>query len=101
MRRFKVRLSDEAELDLDNIYRFVRWRSQSTDTARAYVARLQKFLADFETLPERGTLYNEIRPGLRRIGFEGRISVAFVVEDGEIIVLRLLYAGQQGGLGEG
>lgn len=98
MKRFKVRLSEAAELDLDNIYRFVRRQSQSTETARAYVARLQMFLAAFETFPERGTLYNEIRPGLRRVGFERRISVAFVVEDGEVVVLRLLYAGQAGPL---
>lgn len=98
MKRFKIRLSEAAELDLDNIYRFVRRQSQSVVTARAYVARLQMFLATFETFPERGTLYNEIRPGLRRVGFEGRISVAFIVEDDEVVVLRLLYAGQAGPL---
>ncbi len=98
MKRFKVRLSQDAELDLDNIYRFVRRQSQSTEIARAYVTRLQNFLAAFETFPERGSLYNDIRPGLRRVGFEGRISVAFIVDDGEVLVLRLLYAGQAGPL---
>ena len=98
MKRFRVRLSQDAELDLDNIYRFVRRQSQSTAIARAYVTRLQNFLAAFETFPERGSLYNDIRPGLRRVGFEGRISVAFIVDDGEVLVLRLLYAGQAGPL---
>jgi len=36
-----------------------------------------------------------IRPGLRIVGFERRVSVAFVVEEDEVVILRLLYAGRQ------
>lgn len=37
---------------------------------------------------------SEIREGLRIVGFERRVSVAFVVEDSEVVILRILYAGQ-------
>ena len=40
------------------------------------------------------TIFEGIRPGLRVVSFERRIAVAFVVEDGEAVILRLLYAGQ-------
>jgi plasmid stabilization system protein ParE len=36
-----------------------------------------------------------VREGLRIVGFERRVSVAFVVEDSEVIILRILYAGQE------
>ncbi|WP_245440530.1 type II toxin-antitoxin system RelE/ParE family toxin [Neorhizobium sp. T25_13] len=84
---------DEAVADITCIYRSVRRKSASTVVARSYVARLRTFLAGLETFPERGTI-RDTRDGMRIIGFERRISVAFVVEDEEAIILRLLYAGQ-------
>ena len=51
--------------------------------------------------PKRGSVHNEIRPELHVIGFERRVSIAFVVEDGaqEVAILRILYAGQELKLG--
>lgn len=95
MKHYHVRLSDEAETDLAGIYRLLRIRSASTVTARAYVARIRAFIVDFDTFPERGTLRDHVRPGLRVVGFERRVSVAFVVEDTDVVILRVLYAGQQ------
>ena len=79
MRRYHVRLTEEAELDLAHIYRFVRHKSASAVVARNYAARIHDFLRGFETLPERGSIRDHVRPGLRIIGFERRVSVAFVV----------------------
>ncbi|MBB5551179.1 plasmid stabilization system protein ParE [Rhizobium lentis] len=45
--------------------------------------------------PERGSLRDHVRPGLRIVGFERRVSVAFVVEPTEVIIIRILYAGQR------
>jgi plasmid stabilization system protein ParE len=94
MKRYDVRLTTEAELDLANIYRYVRRKSASPTIARDYTARIRTFLAEFETFPERGTVRNHIREGLRIVGCERRVSVAFIVEDNEVVVLRILYAVQ-------
>lgn len=94
MKRYDVRLTTEAELDLANIYRYTSNSSASSATARGYITRIRTFLAGFETFPERGTVRSEIREGLRIVGFERRVSVAFVVEDSEVVILRILYAGQ-------
>lgn len=95
MKRYYVRLTDEAEWDLAHIYRFVRQRSASSIIARNYTARIKVFLDGFETFPERGSSRDHIRPGMRIVGFERRVSVAFVVESAEVVILRILYAGQQ------
>lgn len=95
MKRYTVRLTEEAELDLAHIYRFVRGKSASVEVARTYVRRIRAFLAGFDTFPERGSLRGHVRQGLRVVGFERRVSVAFVVEPTEVVILRVLYAGQQ------
>ncbi|PDT02805.1 plasmid stabilization protein [Rhizobium chutanense] len=95
MKRYRIRLTDEAELDLARIYRFVRKKSASSAAARDYVARIKTFVNGFDTYPEQGSIRGQVRPGLRIVGFERRISVAFVVEPTEVVILRILYAGQQ------
>jgi len=95
MKCYQIRLSEEAERDLAHIYRFVRRKSASGSVARTYVARIRTFLDGFESFPERGSLRDHVRPGLRIVGFEHRVSVAFVVESENIVILRILYAGQQ------
>lgn len=94
MKRYPVRLSAEAETDFAEIYRFVRRKSASATIARNYVRRIRAFVAELELFPERGTVRANVREDLRIVGFERRVSVAFVVEEGEVIVLRVLYAGQ-------
>lgn len=94
MERYNIRLTDEAELDLARIYGFIRKKSASSIIARNYVARIRVFLDEFQDFPERGSLRDHVRPGLRIIGFERRVSVAFVVEPTEVAILRILYAGQ-------
>ncbi|QCI65944.1 type II toxin-antitoxin system RelE/ParE family toxin [Phreatobacter stygius] len=83
-----------AEADLKGIYAFIRDQA-SPRTARSYVDRILTDLAGFDLFPERGTVRDEIRPGLRVIGFARRISIAFIVEAEEVVVLRILYAGRQ------
>ncbi|MBY3380815.1 type II toxin-antitoxin system RelE/ParE family toxin [Rhizobium laguerreae] len=95
MKRYSIRLTDEAELDLAGIYNFVRKTSASSIVARDYVARIKTFVSGFEAHPERGSVRDHVRPGLRIVGFERRVSVAFVVEPTEVVVLRILYAGQR------
>ncbi|MBB4234627.1 type II toxin-antitoxin system RelE/ParE family toxin [Rhizobium esperanzae] len=100
MKRYYIRFTDEAELDLARIYGFVRRKSASSAVARNYVARIKTFVDGFETYPERGSVRDDVRPGLRIVGFERRVSVAFVVESAEVIILRVLYAGQRFESGE-
>lgn len=66
----------------------------SATAAPAYVQRVEIWLAGFDIATERGTLRDDIRPGLRTEGFERRITVAFTVVDATVTILRVFYAGQ-------
>ena len=94
---YRIRLRPEAETDLQLLYQGLVERGASPFTARAYVNRIFGYVNGLDLFPKRGSLRNEIRPGLRVIGFERRVSIAFVVEDDtqDVVVLRILYGGQQ------
>jgi plasmid stabilization system protein ParE len=47
-----------------------------------------------ESLPRRGTLRDDIRPGLRLIGFERRALIAFRIKRRSVAILRILYGGR-------
>jgi len=54
---------------------------------------VRAFCERLDYASERGTRRDDIRPGLRIIGFEGRVTVAFMVEAERVVVLRLFDGG--------
>lgn len=91
---YRIKLLPEAEDDLAAIYTYIR-DNASPAIARGYVLRIQAFLRGFDTFPERGTPRDDIRPGLRIVGFERRVTIAFVVEGDQVIFSNILYGGRQ------
>ena len=47
-----------------------------------------------ERLPERGTPRDDIRPGLRVMGFERRATIVFQIVGTEVIIARVFYGGR-------
>jgi toxin ParE1/3/4 len=66
----------------------------SADVAERYLHRLRSYCERFDVFSERGTRRDDLRPGVRTIGFERRVTVAFAVFDDEVVILRLFYGGQ-------
>jgi toxin ParE1/3/4 len=88
-----VVLSPEARDDLRALYDWVA-DAVSPQMALGYVERIETWLRGFEVAPERGTLRDDIRPGLRIVGFKRRLTVAFTVEDTHVTILRVFRAGR-------
>jgi len=61
--------------------------------AFGYTGRLKTFLRGFETSPKHGTARSDTRDGLRVIGFERSLSIAFTVVGEAAYVLRVLTKG--------
>jgi len=91
---YRIRLLPEAEADLAAIYDYIRDQA-SQSIAQGYVQRIMAYLAGFDTFPERGTRRDDIRPGLRIVGFERRVTIAFLVEGDEVIIANVLYGGRE------
>ncbi|MGJ0502645.1 MAG: type II toxin-antitoxin system RelE/ParE family toxin [Methylocystis sp.] len=92
MKRREVEYALQADEDFGWLYDVIA-EASSAMRALAYVERLRAFCDRLDYASERGTRRDDIRPGLRIIGFERRVTVAFTVEAERVVVLRLFYGG--------
>ncbi|HEX3365011.1 type II toxin-antitoxin system RelE/ParE family toxin [Phenylobacterium sp.] len=102
MIRRSVVVAPAARADLLAVYDYIAAEA-SQAVALAYVQRIETWLVGFDIGAERGTRRDDIRSGLRVIGFERRVTAAFVVSGERVLILRLFYGGQDrgGALSEG
>ena len=89
----KVVFAPEARDDLTDLYRFIAERSNS-DRAMAYVDRIEAHCRGFSDYAERGLRRDDLFPGLRVVGFERRVTIAFHVDADTVTFLRILYGGR-------
>lgn len=92
MKARAVVTSPRAKADLQWIYDVVE-AATNPATALHYVERIAAFCQRLEHGGERGSRRDDVRPGLRVVGFERRITVAFMVEPERVVILRLFYGG--------
>lgn len=93
MIRRRVIISPEAKQDLLDIYQWIANRA-SARTALAYIDRLEKHCLDFDLAAERGSPRDDVRPGLRVVGFERSLTTAFTVDEASVTILRLFRRGR-------
>jgi toxin ParE1/3/4 len=82
----------EAQNDLKELYLYIAARA-GDGRAMAYVERIEAYCLGFADFPERGTRRDDLFPGLRIVGFEGRVTLAFLVGADTVSFLRVLYGG--------
>ena len=64
------------------------------DVASRCIDRLEAFCLGFDLAAERGTRRDDVRTGLRTVGFERRITIAFAVDDETVTFLRFFHGGR-------
>lgn len=93
MRTYEVRFRPLAEEDLFAVYRRIAQHGGRA-VAASYIERLEAACRALANFPERGTRRDDIRPGLRTIGFERRATIVFRVLRDEVLIVRIFYGGQ-------
>ena len=93
MKKRAVLFSPEARDDLLAIYDWIASHG-GPQVAMKYIDRLEVYCLNIELASERGQRRDEIREGLRIVGFERRVTIAVVVGAHEVTILRLFYGGQ-------
>ncbi|MBO9708607.1 MAG: type II toxin-antitoxin system RelE/ParE family toxin [Caulobacter sp.] len=89
----RVVFSPEARDDLFALYRYIAERG-APNAAMAYVDRLETRCTGLAEFPEQGRLREDIRPGLRLLGFERRTMIAFHITPTMVVIDRLMHGGQ-------
>jgi toxin ParE1/3/4 len=65
-----------------------------TASVRNFIDRIEEFCLSLGSMPNRGTAHFDLRPGLRTVGFERRVTIAFRVKSDSVAILRILYGGR-------
>lgn len=93
MKKHEISFRPLAEADLFGLYRYIAAEAGPA-VAGAYIDRIEAACMALETFPERGTRRDDIRPGLRTLGFERRATIVFEVKRGEVVIVRIFHGGQ-------
>lgn len=93
MKRYEISFRPEAEADLADLYDYVA-ESGGRAVAQRYIERIESARLGLSTFPERGTRRDDLWPGMRTMGFERRATIAFVIDDNEVVIIRVFYGGR-------
>ena len=93
MKQRNVQFALEAIEDLNSMFDWIS-ENANADVALGYIERIEDYCSRLDLASERGQLRNDIRPGLRIVGFEHRLVIAFVVDD-ETVTIRRVMSGRQ------
>jgi toxin ParE1/3/4 len=82
-----------AENDILALYDYIAAQA-GRRIAGDYIARIESACMSLRNAPLRGRARDDIKPGLRIIGFERRAAIAFHVERSEVVIVRIFYGGR-------
>jgi toxin ParE1/3/4 len=82
-----------AERQIDQLHAYITAHANE-DRADGYVGRILGRCNALQTFPQRGTARDDLLPGLRVMGFERRVSIAFVITAEAVIIESIFYGGQ-------
>ena len=89
----KIVFRPQAEADLFALYRYIATAS-GAKRAESYITRIEHTCMALTNFPERGTRRDDLAPGIRTIGFEQRVTIAFRVLDHVVEIVAIAYAGR-------
>jgi toxin ParE1/3/4 len=92
--KYRVTYEPEALNDLLDLYDYIAEHSDLR-TALRYVERIEASCEALSTFPLRGSSVGELRKGLRIVGFERKVNIAFAVDKTTVKIIRVLPGGRQ------
>ena len=91
----EVRFGGRALRDLEEIGDYIARDSRAN--AVRFLDQIESFCRRLAEFPDKGRLRPDIAPEIRTFSFHRRVSIAYHVEGRQLVVLRIVYAGQQFG----
>ena len=88
----EVRFHPFAEEDLDRIDDFVVMRSPTG--ARRLAEQLERAIERLSRFPDSGRQRDDLAAGIRTIAVDHTLLVAYRVDPGHLLILRIFYAGR-------
>lgn len=89
----EVRFRPSPETDLFELYRHIADEA-GLSRAGAYIDRIEAACLGLAEFPERGTRRDDLRPGLRTLGFVRRATIVFQIVGDRVEIGRIPYGGR-------
>ena len=89
----KVVFADQAISDLENCFDYLLPLA-GEKTTTAFIDGIRGYCLGFDIFPERGLQRDDLRPGMRLVGYKYNASIAFIVTKSEVTILRVFMRGQ-------
>jgi plasmid stabilization system protein ParE len=93
MSNFRIVFSPEAQEQLELLYLYIA-KAATPVTAARYTEAIISYCESLCTFPLRGTMRNDVRPGLRVTNYRKRTVIAFWVNDATVSIIGIFYGGQ-------
>lgn len=90
---YAVVFTPEAEELLVAIYHYIA-AAASPIIAERYTSAIVSYCEGLATFPDRSTLHEDIRPGLRVINYKKRTVIAYTVDSNQVLIIGVFYGGQ-------
>ncbi len=82
-----------AERQIDELHAYLELKASQT-IADTFVSRVVNYCLALELFPQRGTNRNDILPGLRTVGLDRRVTIAFMIHADRVVIEGIFYGGQ-------
>lgn len=86
--------SPRARQQLTDLYAWIAAESGFPDRGESYVSAIFDYCDNLAEFPFVGAARDDLRPGIRTIGFRRRAVIAFAVTDTRVEILGVYYGGQ-------
>jgi len=90
---YSIVFSPEAQEQLVELWRYIA-RAACPETASRYTDAIMSYCESLSTFPHRGTMRDDVRPGLRVTNYKGRTVIAFGVSGNTVSIFGIFYGGQ-------
>lgn len=90
---FRVAFTPEAEEQLVDLYRYIA-AAGYREAADRYTDSIVTYCEELAEFPYRGRTRDDIRPGLRTIGFRRRVVIAYAIVGEGVLIVGVFYGGR-------
>jgi toxin ParE1/3/4 len=88
-----VIFSPEAIVHLQGVFDYIAERDSEL-AAERFVRKIRDHCKGFDVFPMRGTARDDIRSGMRMVGYNRQVSIAFRIDSEIVTILAIFYGGQ-------
>lgn len=86
--------SSQAQLHLDELYLWIADESGYPSRAEGFISAILDYCDGLAAFPFLGQSRDDLRPGLRTIGFRRRVIIAFAITNEIVQILGIYFGGR-------